>query len=58
MAICRGTIECILTVFEVAGMTETINTAQLTMALQEQILMVQVQFLSIVDVIVGGWCQA
>ena len=46
-----------MTVLEGAGMTETINTAQLTMTLQEEILSLSVPFLMIYysTVIVGGW---
>ena len=51
------TVECILTVFEEAGMNETINIEQLTATLQEGVLSFDDPAFAVIadSVVIGGW---
>lgn len=52
-------VECVLTVFEEAGMNQTINIEQLTVTLQEGVLSLEGPLLAVNEdsVIIGGWSQ-
>ena len=52
-------MECVLTVFEEAGMNKTINIEQLTVTLQERILSFEDPLFVVNEdsVIIGGWSE-
>ena len=51
------TVECILTVFEEAGVNETVDVEQLTITLQEGVLSFEDRSFEVNDdsIIIGGW---
>ena len=57
------TFQCILTVFERAGIDETIDTAQLTMTLRARLLAdvfpaAGFYNIDVTSIVFEGWCQA